>query len=46
MFTCTTTIPAQALVERSRVVEMRGTTTVAVYRDRRFGTNTTEVPND
>jgi hypothetical protein len=46
LFTCTTVASALPLAERSRVVEMRGTTTVAVYRDRRLAASGTETPND
>jgi len=46
LFTCTAAMPALALAERFRTVEMKGTTTVAVYRDRRFGANGTETPDD
>jgi hypothetical protein len=46
LFTCTAAVPALALAEVSHVVEMRGTTTVAVYLDRRFGATASEAPDD
>jgi hypothetical protein len=46
LLTCTATVPAQMLAEQWRAVEMKGTTTVAVYRDRRFSAKRTEAPND
>ena len=46
LLTCTATVPAEMLAEQRRAVEMLGTTTVAVYRDRRFSANRTEEPND
>jgi hypothetical protein len=46
LFTCIAAVPALALDERSRAVEMRGTTTVAVYRDRRLVPRGTAAPND
>jgi hypothetical protein len=45
LFTCTAPIPALTLAERSRPVDMIGTTTVVVYRDRRFA-NGMGAPND
>jgi hypothetical protein len=46
LFTCTAPVPALLLAERFRAVEMNGTTTVAVYRDRRSAANRAETPND
>jgi hypothetical protein len=45
LFTCTAPVPALTLAEASRRVDMIGTTTVVVYRDRRFATGM-GAPND
>lgn len=46
MFTCASTRPALSLIGAARSVDMIGTTTVAVYRDRPASAPDAEAPND